>query len=417
MSIRLALDIAEWSRRWGSGVIELTARGNLQLRGVSRTGLPELQAALATAGLLDSNPRSEAVRNIALSPLSDIDPHAILNILPMAGDLDERLRTKRRLHDLPGKFGYAIDAGGSFGTAAADVTFVACRTDNGPGFAVRLAGDATAFFGPCAPDRLPDVAVSLGLAFLAAASGQASPMRRMRDLVASIGATAVGEAAGLDAFSFAGVPAPRRKPLDHDGLELTSSHSELPNVSDRGPNWIGLHTIGCSACVGVGWPFGQSRAEDFADLVEMAAGCGARDLRLTPWRMILFPMSSVIAASQMASRCAIGPFILNPADPRRRVAACPGAPHCHHGSTPARADAAALAMSLAGHPKAGILVHVSGCEKGCAHPASAPFTLIGRGGFYDLVLNGTALGQAVLENLTLAQAAEFLLARTKDTSR
>ena len=52
------------------------------------------------------------------------------------------------------------------------------------------------------------------------------------------------------------------------------------------------------------------------------------------------------------------------------------------------------------------IVHVSGCEKGCAHPAAAPVTLVARNGSYDLVLNGTASSPPVLRNLTLDQATE-----------
>jgi precorrin-3B synthase len=79
-------------------------------------------------------------------------------------------------------------------------------------------------------------------------------------------------------------------------------------------------------------------------------------------------------------------FIVTPDDPRRAVAACPGAPACRSGTTPVPDHAARLAQALA--PLAGLTAHVSGCAKGCAHPGPADLTLVGRDGAYDVVLAG-----------------------------
>ncbi|MEA2726013.1 MAG: precorrin-3B synthase, partial [Acetobacteraceae bacterium] len=54
----------------------------------------------------------------------------------------------------------------------------------------------------------------------------------------------------------------------------------------------------------------------------------------------------------------------------------------------------------------GIVIHVSGCEKGCAHPGSAAVTLVARDGRYDLVRDGPASGLPVLRGLTLEQASD-----------
>ncbi len=391
----LARKIADWSRRCGNGVIELSARGNLQLRGVSPEGLVTLQAAMAEADLLDADPRGEAVRNILLSPLSGIDPDAVLDVQPMARQLDRVLRNDTRLHALPGKFGFAIDDGGSFGPGAADVSFLARQTQDGPGFVIELAGEPTLRFGPCMPRRLPDVAVSLALAFFAGASRQAGAIRRMRDLVASVGAPAIAEAAGLAAVALNHPPASRPEPR----------------------SLLGPHAIGPAAFVGVGLPFGQTHATDLADLAKSAAAFGAGELRLTPWRAIFIPVSSSEAATALANDQAAGSFILDPADPRRRVAACVGAPRCLHASTPVREHAAVLASRLAAIPGCPSLVHVSGCAKGCANPLAAPLTLVGRDGAYDIVLHGTAAGVPVLAGLTLEQAAAFMSASTENVFR
>jgi sulfite reductase beta subunit-like hemoprotein len=69
-------------------------------------------------------------------------------------------------------------------------------------------------------------------------------------------------------------------------------------------------------------------------------------------------------------------------------------------------DAARLASCLP--VRAGVLVHVSGCAKGCAHAQAAPVTLVGRDGEYDLVRDGKADGVPSLRGLWSAALAAAL---------
>jgi precorrin-3B synthase len=139
-------------------------------------------------------------------------------------------------------------------------------------------------------------------------------------------------------------------------------------------------------------PFGQTNAsalEGLAGLLKDAL------LRTTPWRAFHHEIPL-----DPAALAALG-FVTDPADPRLRIAACPGAPACASGTVPARADAALLAkLGLAN-------LHVSGCAKGCAHHAPAA-TLVGRDGRYDLIRHGRAGDPPDAVGLTLAQAAELL---------
>src|SRR4051812_19338334 len=61
------------ARRWGNGIVELTRRGNLQLRGASDTTLPDLQAELLRLTL--ASPTAAAERRPALSvcPFDGLD--------------------------------------------------------------------------------------------------------------------------------------------------------------------------------------------------------------------------------------------------------------------------------------------------------------------------------------------------------
>jgi precorrin-3B synthase len=385
VDIVLAEQIARWSRRWGNGQIDLSNRGNLQLRGLSPQHLPDLHDALAEYGLLERGEASEAVRNVIASPLAGLDPAAVLDVRPIAKGLEQRLTGNASLHGLPGKFGFAIDDGGSLGLddVAADIRFVARPTTDGPAFAIHLAGASRDPLGPCRPDALMDVAEALSRVFLRRRIGRHTEIRRMRDLVAECGAEAIGREAGL-----APVGLPRTARVIHP------------------PRFLGVHPLGVTAFVGVGLPYGRITAEDVAELASIAAVDGARDLRLTPWRAILLPVPSLSAAHAVSAGLVGRSFIRDPDDPVRRIAACPGAPSCERGTVPVRSDAACLAAEIAGVPGCGIVLHVSGCEKGCAHPRPATVTLVGRNGRYDLVRDGIASGSPALRNMTLDQAAQ-----------
>jgi precorrin-3B synthase len=80
-------------------------------------------------------------------------------------------------------------------------------------------------------------------------------------------------------------------------------------------------------------------------------------------------------------------FIVHTDDPRRRIVACPGKPACASGLIAARALAADLARHLSAHGEA---VHISGCSKGCAHPAAAALTVVGTERGCGIVRHGSA---------------------------
>ena len=383
----LAAAIARWSRRWGSGRIDLSSRANLQLRGLSAETLPFLHDALAQRGLLDSDGAREALRNVISSPLAGIDPDTVLDTRPIVWRLEQRLVSDAALRDLPAKFGFAIDDGGRLGLAGvpADVRFEACRKDEGPAFVIGLAGAPNDRFGPCRPDTLAAVAAALGSAFLDLRKGFGAGIRRIGDLVAALGGVRpLAHAAGL-------------APVD---LPCIAGRASRPQ------DFLGVRPLRSAAFVGVGLPFGGIVAEEFARLALLAAEQGATELRLTPWRAILVPLPSLRAARAVSIGLPAASFILDPDDPRLRIAACPGAPWCAQGMASARRDAALLAAAVTGASGSGVVLHVSGCEKGCAHPRPAPITLVGRNGRYDLVRNGVPSDMPELRELSADQAGE-----------
>jgi len=387
----LAAKIADWSARWGNGQIDLTSRANLQIRGVTEAGIEPLQDAVADAGLLDVSPEGEAVRNVIASPLAGIDPDAVLDIRPIVAALEARIASDKRFHGLPAKFCWLVDDGGSasLDDVQADVRFAAISA---AAFVVGLDGWDNRF-GPVLIDELPDVAARIAGAFGLSAA------RRMRDLPS---AAAIVDAASLKALSrSAGEGGAQRRVRGREGGNPKRPHPPIAGAT--GPSLSRFAGEGLSI-LRVGLPFGRISAGDLQLLANQVKQAGASELRFTPWRTILVPLPTNDSAQSLAKDLVPNSFILDPADSRLRVAACVGAPACPRATTDVRADAARLAPQV----RAGDLLHVSGCAKGCAHPRAATVTLVGDGGAYNLVCGASPGDEPVRAGLTIDTAEQEL---------
>jgi precorrin-3B synthase len=404
LSLRQAAAIADAALACGNGAIGLSARANLQIRGVTEQTLADLHARLAAVDLIDADPEVERLRNIVVSPLSDCDPAAALDLADAVAALEQRLAGETSLRPLPAKFGFILDACGRLPLADidADIRFEAERGADGVVFAVHLAGD-DALAATCAPGDIGAAAARLAQAFLAFAGTNEKAARRMRALVERRGAEQVFSAAGLEAGSR--LRSPRRASL-HDLL--------------------GGHLFGSAIVVGFAAAFGLIDAGRFRALIECALEHGASGLRLTPWRTFFIVgrpegrrlaapgardahppigLDPRLAASIVATAAGLG-FVATARDPRLRVAVCPGAPACLHALRPLRDDAERFAAHL---PEGeGIALHVSGCAKGCARPRRTAATLTATECGYDLVLNGKAGDKPARRGLSSAAAAALL---------
>ncbi|MBW5486424.1 cobalamin biosynthesis protein CobG, partial [Streptomyces bambusae] len=105
-----ALALAEAADRLGDGHLELTSRGNVQLRGLADGCGAALAQLLDGAGLLPA-PSHERVRNIVATPLAGLDGSGHGEVLPWVAELDRLLCASARAAALSGRFLFALDDG------------------------------------------------------------------------------------------------------------------------------------------------------------------------------------------------------------------------------------------------------------------------------------------------------------------
>jgi len=229
--------------------------------------------------------------------------------------------------------------------------------------------------GSIAPERAIECVLRL-LAVLA----QRGRGVRARDLIAAGGASVL-----RDALASA-----------HDGpmaqsRRVAAKTFDPDAARSQKRSAIGLHRLrdGLLAC-GIGLAFGHADATALEKLADAAAMSGACGLRIAPDRALLaIGLSAQGAAALIAAAEQLG-FVTKAGDPRGFVLACAGAPFCASGHIAARAMAPHIAATAAPYLREGLIVHISGCAKGCAHPAAASLTVVGTAGDCMLVENGSA---------------------------
>ncbi len=95
--------LAETSAAFGSSALDLTARGNLQIRGITDAGA--VAAALGEVGLLPSSPS-----DIVASPLSG-RVGGVADVRAWVTELDAAIRAEPMLAQLPDRFLFSVDDG------------------------------------------------------------------------------------------------------------------------------------------------------------------------------------------------------------------------------------------------------------------------------------------------------------------
>ena len=352
------------AQRHGNGRLDISRRGNLQIRGIDEASHPSLVDELAAVGLADSAGPGGPPRTI-VSPLAGRDPADHLDAAVLAQEVEAAIRT---VDGLPPKLAVAVDGGGRFPLLELDADICAVAIDHA---AVAIGLGAAAgprWCGTTAPAELPAALAALLSGFASAAASDQS-LASMRNLPADLRAM-------LAAAARLGPPTvPRLRPAAPRAGILQMPHGE--------------------AGVVLAAPFGRLDARQLIDVAGWAERFGDGEVRLSPWRGVLFPSvrhERLGAVITLASKAGL---IAEPGDPRLFVFACPGRPDCASASVMTRHDASRLA-ALAGPLLRGrAQLHVSGCAKGCAHRGPAALTLVGDDGAYRIVVGGSSPDPAI----------------------
>ena len=260
------VSVCELAEEFGNGLMDLTSRANLQIRGVAEGAHPELLVRLDALGLIDADPAVEGHRNILMPATWE------------TGDLTDRLyqavlKTLPKLPELPQKMGFALDTGEH-----------ACLADGSADFRFERSGSGALILRA---DGCPT-----GLTMT-----EQGAMDALQEMVAWCVSTG-----GRDAGRMA-------RHLQNSALP--------PNWAQTAPRIeASVSPIGLVAGGTVlGAPFGRIRATDLRALLQ---SCDAPRLRLMLERKILIIGADIHSTNGFTTK------------PSRlmKAHACPGAPYC-----------------------------------------------------------------------------------------
>lgn len=266
LSTAQAMALCDLAEEFGSGVLDLTSRANLQIRGVAEAAHSVLLERLDGLGLIDADPAIEGIRNILMPPtwrsgdLTDRLYTAVLNALPS-------------LPDLPQKMGFAIDTAEAvyLGAGSADFRFELDRQG-----ALILRPDGSSAGRPVPESDAIHALKEIAEWFVATGGAQAGRMAR--------------HLARQDLPSDWGQAVPR-----NDFVRTNVGSAELGTI--------------------LGAPFGRMRTKDLRKVLKPPS--------VTAIRLMLDRKLYVVGADFLAAEGFV-------AEPSRLmdVHACPGAPFC-----------------------------------------------------------------------------------------
>ena len=387
--------IAEAAQRYASGVLELTNRSNLQIRGIHVESEQDLIRALLDANLGPSVPDADDVRNLMLSPAAGLDRQQHMDTRPLAEALLALLQENRALHALSAKFAIQLDGGESL-----------CMLEHAHDLWLRALPGAPQqlVFGlaGCPTDQPLGVVAATGarqlveailLTFLEYAEPEQS---RMRQLLESIPAEELLRRVQAR-LPFAVLPVPvdwqRQSPADGVPIGIIAQRQAA------------LLMVAASA------PLGRIDARQLLAVAELAQRHGDGSLRLTPRQGLLIP--NVRADKADAVLAALGQvgLLTDSAAPLANLIACTGSTGCARGLADTKSDALKLAARLQ-QTDARPRVHLSGCSRSCAAAHVAPFTLLAIGDnryqLFERTVGVAGFGQPLAPPMTIDQAGAWL---------
>ncbi|MEY2933557.1 MAG: Sulfite reductase [Pseudomonadota bacterium] len=399
--------IAGLAERYGHPMMQLTTRGNIQLRGIGAASTLDVLRGLGELGIVTRGAGADGVRNIRANPTAGFDRRELLDVSSLAREAQYRILADRSLQALPRKFTLGFDGGGAVGALpeTCDLGFRAVRVPSGTAvpegvyFRVLLGGATS--HGRFARDAGVVVAPEHSLDVLEQVlglyveHGDRTNRRRARLLY-------LLESWGIERFlaelsrrlreRVPGAASAALLPLPLDACELPApsepwAHIGFHNQRPRGKSYVGVVARD-----------GLLRIDQARGLAELASDFGSGELRLTPQQNLLIPglLDTQIhrvkeALTDLGLEWSTNAF-------RSGLLACTGSAGCPFaaGDVKRRAEELAQHLEKQFRFEQPLTIRFSGCHHGCAEHGVADIGLLalrsepgGRGGeCYQLFIGG-----------------------------
>lgn len=364
--------LAQAAKTHGNGLIEVTARGNLQIRGLSDTSSEAFRGALSEAGIM-----AQPAPAIEMSPIAGKDPKEVADPRTLARELRAVCNGALARGPLSPKLSIVLASGGQvlLDGLKADIRLVA----RGDGWALEVG---SASLGVLDEEDVPGAVMAI--------------LKALQE----IGPKARGE--HLDRTALAGT--------------LT----KLRPLAEPGARALGM-TIGPLSLVAgapglrIGLPFGQVQAEQVEELARTMPSHGVLELHPAPDRTFVLLGFPAHALRDLAPALAAFGYQTRPDASMAQLSLCSGAERAEGGIIQAADVAKALHAVDPDLVDGSFHLHVSTCAKGCPHAGRPGIVLAG--GELRLYRAEGAKPLATLDAAAIETGVVSLAARIRDNRR
>ena len=378
-------EIARVANELTSGYVQVTTRANFQIRLIQPKDAPEVLRRIQGVGLHTRGAGADNIRNLTANPTAGLDPHELIDTLPLCHQLAQIIINDRSFYDLPRKFNIAFDGDGLIGTVedTNDIGLKAVRVaaDNGavePGIYFRVAlGGATghkAFARDLGvlvkPEEVLKVTVALVRVYIANGNRGDRKKARLKHLLETWSLEKyLEETEKLLGYKLL------RPPPDLK-LETQISKPETPPHTHVGvypQKQAGLNYLG------VAIPVGQITPKQMLRLADLADNYGSGELRLTVWQNLILPNVPDHFVEMVKKALVKMGLHWQQSNLRSGIIACTGNSYCKF----ALANTKSHALELAAHLDKKfsldqpINIHLTGCPNSCAQHYMGDIGLLG----------------------------------------
>ncbi len=410
--------LAQLATNLGNGFVDLTTRGNFQIREFKPRSIVQVLTRIQELGLASRGAGCDNVRNVTASPNSGFDPAELIDVRPFAKGIHHYILNHRDLYGLPRKFNIAFDNGGSLSAAVDtnDIGFFATRVTAASLSNLKSPLSASELSALSSPRSTPPAAGVYFRIHLGGITGHGDFARDTGLLIQPAEAVAVS-AAMLRVFAENGDRTNRKKArlkylLEKWGVDKFLAETQkklafplvrlpLAACEPRRPvikhGWLGparQSQRGLNS-LGIGVPVGRLSSKQLHTLADLATHFGTGELRLTVWQSVIIPhVADAFVETVKRSVVRLGCFY-EASLAAGGIIACTGRRGCKFAAADTKAQGLSLLQHLGQHTTltSPVNIHFTGCPNSCAQHYCGDLGFVGHqlpdgADGYHLVLGG-----------------------------
>ena len=392
-------EIARVAKELTTGYVQITTRANFQIRLIEPKDAPEVLRRIQSVGLHTRGAGADNIRNLTANPTAGIDPHELIDTMPLCHQLGQIILNDRSFYDLPRKFNIAFDGGGLIGTVedTNDIGLKAVKIESEsgdikPGIYFRVAlGGATghkAFARDLGvlvkPEEVLKVTAALVRVYIANGNRGDRKKARLKHLLETWSLEKYLE----ETEKLLGWKLLRRpgngvvESWSNGGMSPASQHSSTPALPSSIPHsHVGVFPQKQPGLnyVGVAIPVGQITPKQMLRLAEIAELYGSSEVRLTVWQNLIIPNVPDAFVETVKKALVKTGLHWQQSNLRSGIIACTGSSYCKFAAANTKGHALELADYLDKRLKLDqpINIHLTGCPNSCAQHYMGDIGLLG----------------------------------------